>query len=81
MVRDEWPREYPLDLKSMDYFDLAAIWDMTDSLTLRLGVNNVLDEDPPLWTYGGAGIANGNTYPGHYDALGRYWFTGISIRL
>jgi outer membrane receptor protein involved in Fe transport len=79
-VRDEWPGDYQLDIKSMDYFDLAAVWDVSDAVTVRLGVNNLLDEDPPLWRWG-VGVFNGNTFPGNYDALGRYWFTGLSVRL
>jgi outer membrane receptor protein involved in Fe transport len=39
------------------------------------GVNNVLDDDPPLTT-----CCSGNTLPETYDALGRYWFTGVSIK-
>ena len=65
----------------MDYFDLAAIWDVTDYATIRLGVNNLTDEAPPLaGNKAGPSInGNGNTFPGFYDALGRYWFIGASI--
>jgi len=45
----------------------------------RLGINNLLGEDPPL-TGDAFGTIGGNTFPGPYDALGRYLFTGISMR-
>ena len=63
-------------LPSTDYFDLAAVWDPTDSVSLRLGINNLSDEDPPIIPYG-----SGNTFPEAYDALGRYIFAGINLRL
>jgi outer membrane receptor protein involved in Fe transport len=46
---------------------------------LRLGVNNVLDKDPPvIGTSNLPGVyGNGNTFPGVYDALGRYMFATV----
>jgi outer membrane receptor protein involved in Fe transport len=69
------------DLDQMDYFDLAAIWDVTDYATIRAGVNNLTDEEPPIVgsAAGPQDNGNGNTFPGAYDALGRYWFIGASI--
>ena len=63
-------------MPSQSYIDLAGLWDVTDSIRLRLGVNNVMDEDPPLAPFG-----SGNTIPETYDALGRYWFAGVNFRL
>jgi outer membrane receptor protein involved in Fe transport len=45
---------------------------------LRFGVNNVLDESPPISDNVGT-TGNGNTYPQTYDALGRWVFMGISV--
>lgn len=69
------------DLDSVDYFDLAGIWDVTDYATIRLGVNNITDEAPPIaGNRAGPSInGNGNIFPGRYDALGRYWFIGASV--
>jgi iron complex outermembrane receptor protein len=64
-------------LDAMSYLDLSANWQITDTVSGRVGVNNVLDTDPPLSTSAGTG-GNGNTYPQLYDALGRYMFVGIS---
>lgn len=69
------------DLDETDYFDLAGIWDVTDWATLRLGVNNIFDEEPPI--AGGSASAeikgSGNIFPGTYDHLGRYWYMGFSV--
>jgi outer membrane receptor protein involved in Fe transport len=70
---------YPNDIEAMDYFDLAATWNITDGITLRFGINNLLDEDPPF-TVSCTSVCNGNTFPGTYDPLGRYLFTGISMK-
>ncbi|NBW07729.1 MAG: TonB-dependent receptor [Caulobacteraceae bacterium] len=61
-------------LEAMSYFDLAASWDVRDNVTARVGINNVLDTDPPMTTVG----SNGNTYPQLYDALGRYMFVSLT---
>ena len=64
-------------LEDQNYFDLAAVWQVTDTLTLRAGVNNVTDVDPPLSISVGT-VGNGNTYPQLYDSNGRYFFFGIT---
>ncbi|NIL94899.1 MAG: TonB-dependent receptor [Woeseiaceae bacterium] len=69
----------PVELDSMNYFDLAANWAPTDWLNLRLGVNNITDEEPPFVSQGVTARENGNTYPGAYDALGSYWFFAASV--
>jgi len=38
---------------SRTYLDLAAQYDITDSILLRAGVSNLLEEDPPLLTDNG----------------------------
>jgi outer membrane receptor protein involved in Fe transport len=60
-----------------NYLDLAATWQVMDTVTLRAGVNNVLDDDPQL-SYSVGTTGNGNTYPQVYDSLGRYFFFGVT---
>lgn len=60
---------------SKNYFDVAMLWDITDSASLRAGINNVFDKEPARFSFFG----NGNTYPGQYDALGQYWFAGLTV--
>ncbi|WGM48457.1 Vitamin B12 transporter BtuB [Brevundimonas sp. NIBR10] len=64
-------------LEAQQYLDLSANWQVTDTVSARVGVNNVLDNDPPLSISAGTG-GNGNTYPQLYDALGRYVFFGVT---
>jgi outer membrane receptor protein involved in Fe transport len=60
-----------------NYLDLAATWQVMDTVTFRAGVNNVLDDDPQL-SYSVGTTGNGNTYPQVYDSLGRYFFFGVT---
>ncbi|MFV0278573.1 MAG: TonB-dependent receptor plug domain-containing protein [Parahaliea sp.] len=71
-----------VDIDSQDYFDLAASWELFEGTSLRLGVNNVLDDDPPIFggTAGPSINGNGNTFPGMYDALGRYLYLGATVQ-
>ncbi|HKK23514.1 MAG TPA: TonB-dependent receptor, partial [Pseudohaliea sp.] len=64
------------DLPSQDYLDLSGIWDVTDMITIRAGIQNITDEDPPFTDAGPSIFGNGNTFAGAYDALGRYYFVG-----
>ncbi|NOW45525.1 outer membrane receptor protein involved in Fe transport [Novosphingobium sp. SG751A] len=84
---------YNNKLPAMNYIDLFLTGKVTKSLSVRAGVNNLFDKDPPLVTSGGSGIlgaastpsacasvyCNGNTYPGVYDSLGRYLFVGATV--
>ncbi len=71
------------DLDSVSYIDLAGIWSVTSKIELRAGVNNVFDEEPPIvgQAAGPSIFGNGNTFPGLYDALGRYWFAAVGLSL
>lgn len=60
-----------------NYLDLAAVWQVMDTVTLRAGVNNVLDNDPQI-SYNVGTTGNGNTFPQLYDSLGRYFFFSVT---
>jgi outer membrane receptor protein involved in Fe transport len=68
-------------LPSQSYFDIAMTYTIGDHYQFRLGVNNVLDREPPV--VGAdvcpAVICSGNTYSQVYDALGRYIFAGVTL--
>lgn len=66
------------ELEEQSYFDVAGTWAVNDWAGFRFGVNNVLDDDPPLTAAAGT-TGNGNTYPQTYDALGRYVFVGVTL--
>jgi outer membrane receptor protein involved in Fe transport len=66
-------------LDAQNYLDLSGSWAARDNVTLRLGVNNVTDEEPPISSVVGTAPGNGNTYPQVYDAFGRYIFMGATL--
>jgi iron complex outermembrane recepter protein len=66
-------------LGAESYFDLFGSWAVTDMAQVRLGINNVLDNDPSINNDVGT-TGNGNTYPQVYDALGRFIFAGMTVK-
>jgi outer membrane receptor protein involved in Fe transport len=78
-----------LSVKAQNYFDLSGTFNLMDRVSLRAGINNLFDNDPPRITGGNAGRSgsnlcpagpcNGNTYPGTWDALGRLLWVGATI--
>jgi iron complex outermembrane recepter protein len=69
------------ELPSFSYIDLTASYVINKTVSLRVGVNNVLDKDPPIIStdYFNPPFANNNTYPQVYDSLGRYIFGNITL--
>ncbi len=77
------------NIPAYNYIDLTGALDVYKNIRLQIGVNNVMDKDPPLVVGGdcststpnGAGAnCNGNTFPGVYDAMGRYWFMELTAK-
>jgi iron complex outermembrane receptor protein len=66
-------------LPNISYLDLVAAWDVSKNLSVRAGVNNVLDKDPPLVSSLLAGTGSPNTYP-TYDLLGRVMFAAFTAK-
>jgi outer membrane receptor protein involved in Fe transport len=59
------------------YLDLAALWTLRQGLTLRGGMSNVLDRDPPFIPAEISQAAGSiNTFP-TYDLMGREVFLGL----
>ncbi|MFC4312891.1 TonB-dependent receptor domain-containing protein [Steroidobacter flavus] len=57
-----------------DLFDLTLAYRLNDGILLRGGVNNLADEEPPI-----VGGTIGQTQPGTYDILGRYYYAGLQL--
>jgi outer membrane receptor protein involved in Fe transport len=71
----------PIDnrLPAVNYLDLSAAWRVNTILTVRAGVNNILDQDPPLISQSIAGTGAPNAYP-TYDLLGRQLFISATAK-
>ena len=67
--------------KKMEYFDLRLNLNLEDDFDIYLGINNLLDRDPPINGDIGYVPGNANTFPSFYDSLGRYLFLKISKKL
>jgi iron complex outermembrane recepter protein len=77
-------------ISAFNYIDLSGVFNVYKNLRLQVGVNNIFDKAPPLYINGdcstGSGFAgggancNGNTYPGYYDAMGRYIFVTLTAQ-
>ena len=66
---------------SYSYFDLNFVTNLDNDLDIIFGINNILDEDPPINGYIGYVPGNANTFPAFYDALGRFIYFKISKEL
>ena len=65
-------------LGAQSYIDLTGNYAITDKASVLVGINNILDDDPPL--SGSVGTTgNGNTYPQLYDAMGRFIFVRAKV--
>jgi len=67
--------EFPIP--QYDYFDLGASYGFDEGalagLQLRVGVENVTDEDPPIFP----SYSQSNTDPSQYDVLGRRYYMSL----
>ena len=75
-------------IPSQSYFDLTLTARIGDHYNFRLGVNNILDREPPIVGANGTSavinacpgvFCSGNTFPNVYDAMGRYIFAGVTL--
>ena len=66
-------------LPAVNYLDLSTAWRVNTTVTLRAGVNNILDQDPPLLDNDITGSGSPNTYP-TYDLLGRQIFVSATAK-
>jgi outer membrane receptor protein involved in Fe transport len=77
--QEVWEANGSWTIPTTHYFDLAWNYKLTDGLQFTIGVNNILDEEPPL----GAGIDNydyGTGFWGAYDVYGRYLHSAIQFQ-
>jgi outer membrane receptor protein involved in Fe transport len=58
------------------YLDLNGTYALTDFIELRGGINNVLDQEPRLYSPN----VQANTDPSLYDVVGRSAFVGVKLK-
>ncbi|MEQ9505835.1 MAG: TonB-dependent receptor [Hyphomonas sp.] len=58
------------------YLDLNGTYALTDNIDLRGGINNLLDQEPRLYSPN----VQANTDPSLYDVIGRSAFVGVKLR-
>lgn len=67
---------------SFSYFDLFAGYQVNEGVKVSFGVDNLLDRDVPI--VGGeaaqTSVNGGNTFPSHYDPLGRTYKFTVNVK-
>lgn len=78
---------YPTDARipAYNYFDVSAAWKALKRLSVRVGIDNLADKDPPIQSgqaiFNGNGGGDENAYTGTYDSLGRVFFLTLDAKL
>ncbi|MFI4877776.1 MAG: TonB-dependent receptor domain-containing protein [Steroidobacterales bacterium] len=74
-------------IAAFNYLDLTGTFNLYKNIRMELGINNIADKSPPIVTgvdcstSSPAGAnCNGNTFPGVYDAMGRYLFATVTAQ-
>ena len=69
-------------IPSYSYFDTTLSFNVAKQYTFRLGATNLFNIQPPIvgGSAGSSGSNSGNTFPNVYDALGRTFFAGVSLK-
>ena len=71
----QFPGETFKGVPSIAYLDLSATWKFMDKSSLRIGVNNVNDKQPPEY----APNVQSGTDPSTYDVIGRRIYGQITV--
>ena len=58
------------------YFDASGTYRFNDNYAVTFGIDNLLDDDPPL--VGNGNNEQANTWPASYDVYGRSYFLRAS---
>ena len=69
------------NLGIQNYLDVFGTYTFLEdeNATLRMGINNILDEEPPL--VGGTLSTNANSIAGFYDTLGRFMYGKFTYKM
>jgi iron complex outermembrane recepter protein len=61
------------------YHDITARWAPNDTWEVTLGINNIADKAPPIYTTDAQAGIQSNTDPSTYDVLGRRAFLAVEV--
>ncbi|WP_147652516.1 TonB-dependent receptor domain-containing protein [Vulcaniibacterium gelatinicum] len=64
-------------LKAYNWFDLSGTVQIGEMADFTIGVNNILDKEPPMV---GTPLALNANAPGGYDQAGRFIFTSLTLK-
>jgi iron complex outermembrane recepter protein len=65
-------------LSAESYFDVKASFEVNENVGVLFGINNILDEEPPM--VGSNLSSNANTVAGFYDTLGRFIHASVTLK-
>lgn len=63
------------------YHRLTGSWQATEALNVTLGISNLTDKEPPIYTSDSRAGIQANTDPSTYDVLGRRFFLTATYTL
>ena len=67
-----------IDFDAFTYVDLTVVYRGFENFEGIFGVSNLMDKDPAVTSDAGTAPGNGNTFPGYFDALGRYVYVTLN---
>lgn len=70
----------PVTIGDRFYHSLQAQYAVGEGSVVYVGVNNLMDTDPPFFPSGRAGTQALDTIPAYYDVIGRQLFAGFRAR-
>lgn len=76
------PFNNPVTIEEEFYHNFQGTYDIGEHYRFYLGVNNVMDKDPPFFPNspgGQSGTQALDTVPGYYDIFGRSYYAGIRV--
>jgi len=69
-------------IASQSFFDLTGMYEIDEVWTVRGGITNLFDREPPIVgnDYGGTTENSGNTFPATYPSVGRGFYVGLNAK-
>jgi len=71
------PKPAIMDVGNEHYLDLGLVYEFGEHFAARIGVNNLLDNDPPQMA---DAVFSNNTDEGMYDVFGRSYYLNLSAQ-